>query len=117
MIVSRAPSSRAHTSRKFCRRGEPAVVPRDQLRIEGPETVARNVQRHLRRTGQHRLLRCAVATIPSAGLGFRFEMIVQRSEEHTSELQSLMRISYAVFCLKKKNKHITYTQSQTYIYN
>src|SRR3546814_2960509 len=29
-----------------------------------------------------------------------------RSEEHTSELQSLMRISYAVFCLKKKNKHI-----------
>src|SRR3546814_3694950 len=29
----------------------------------------------------------------------------QRSEEHTSELQSLMRISYAVFCLKKKNKH------------
>src|SRR3546814_1543930 len=32
----------------------------------------------------------------------------QRSEEHTSELQSLMRISYAVFCLKKKiQKHIT----------
>src|SRR3546814_2719277 len=34
-----------------------------------------------------------------------------RSEEHTSELQSLMRISYAVFCLKKKQKiHILYTQ-------
>src|SRR3546814_2474692 len=31
-----------------------------------------------------------------------------RSEEHTSELQSLMRISYAVFCLKNKRKH-TYT--------
>src|SRR3546814_3195149 len=30
-----------------------------------------------------------------------------RSEEHTSELQSLMRISYAVFCLKKKIKHKT----------
>src|SRR3546814_7234966 len=30
--------------------------------------------------------------------------VKQRSEEHTSELQSLMRISYAVFCLKKKNK-------------
>src|SRR3546814_15324017 len=29
---------------------------------------------------------------------------IGRSEEHTSELQSLMRISYAVFCLKKKNK-------------
>src|SRR3546814_1428268 len=32
-----------------------------------------------------------------------------RSEEHTSELQSLMRISYAVFCLKKKNKDTQYT--------
>src|SRR3546814_6818548 len=31
-----------------------------------------------------------------------------RSEEHTSELQSLMRISYAVFCLKKKNKLRSY---------
>src|SRR3546814_4561568 len=30
-----------------------------------------------------------------------------RSEEHTSELQSLMRISYAVFCLKKKINHVT----------
>src|SRR3546814_7774694 len=30
------------------------------------------------------------------------ESLAQRSEEHTSELQSLMRISYAVFCLKKK---------------
>src|SRR3546814_8455531 len=30
---------------------------------------------------------------------------VGRSEEHTSELQTLMRISYAVFCLKKKQKH------------
>src|SRR3546814_5610790 len=32
----------------------------------------------------------------------------QRSEEHTSELQSLMRISYAVFCLKKKTKTYKY---------
>src|SRR3546814_10104556 len=32
-----------------------------------------------------------------------------RSEEHTSELQSLMRISYAVFCLKKKNKQEKHT--------
>src|SRR3546814_2941839 len=34
-------------------------------------------------------------------------MTEQRSEEHTSELQSLMRISYAVFCLKKKNNKIS----------
>src|SRR3546814_6503547 len=42
-----------------------------------------------------------------------------RSEEHTSELQSLMRISYAVFCLKKKNtkKHNTqpYLTLQTHV--
>src|SRR3546814_10502153 len=35
-----------------------------------------------------------------------------RSEEHTSELQSLMRISYAVFCLKKKKKLITYKNNK-----
>src|SRR3546814_3707389 len=34
----------------------------------------------------------------------RHQPLACRSEEHTSELQSLMRISYAVFCLKKKNK-------------
>src|SRR3546814_1750070 len=33
------------------------------------------------------------------------EQMAKRSEEHTSELQSLMRISYAVFCLKKKTTH------------
>src|SRR3546814_5453092 len=39
-----------------------------------------------------------------------------RSEEHTSELQSLMRISYAVFCLKKKKTHtITKTNHNTHI--
>src|SRR3546814_9373147 len=37
-----------------------------------------------------------------------------RSEEHTSELQSLMRISYAVFCLKKKKNTQTYTKYQEY---
>src|SRR3546814_5682078 len=36
-----------------------------------------------------------------------------RSEEHTSELQSLMRISYAVFCLKKKKQH---SQKKKYLY-
>src|SRR3546814_5918351 len=43
-----------------------------------------------------------------AGLGKHFLLllldVVERSEEHTSELQSLMRISYAVFCLKKNNE-------------
>src|SRR3546814_3944196 len=36
--------------------------------------------------------------------------LATRSEEHTSELQSLMRISYAVFCLKQKKNHIQYIQ-------
>src|SRR3546814_9152657 len=39
---------------------------------------------------------------PFSGL----DPVNQRSEEHTSELQSLMRLSYAVFCLKKKNQHL-----------
>src|SRR3546814_8504921 len=39
--------------------------------------------------------------------------VLMRSEEHTSELQSLMRISYAVFCLKKKNQHIRNTAQRT----
>src|SRR3546814_2591513 len=39
---------------------------------------------------------------------------IERSEEHTSELQSLMRISYAVFCLKKKTiKQKTHAQQNT----
>src|SRR3546814_20910752 len=43
------------------------------------------------------VLECAVLGVPDEKWG-------ERSEEHTSELQSLMRISYAVFCLKKKQK-------------
>src|SRR3546814_8847990 len=40
------------------------------------------------------------------GMVFQHFNLFPRSEEHTSELQSLMRISYAVFCLKKKKPHI-----------
>src|SRR3546814_2957775 len=40
---------------------------------------------------------------------------VYRSEEHTSELQSLMRISYAVFCLKKKNTNTQSMKSNNYV--
>src|SRR3546814_3164644 len=45
-----------------------------------------------------------------AAPGPRHQVAVVRSEEHTSELQSLMRISYAVFCLKKKIHHIRQIQ-------
>src|SRR3546814_1395274 len=49
-----------------------------------------------------------------SGKAGRYPRSTVRSEEHTSELQSLMRISYAVFCLKKKNKtkHYIYTVKQ-----
>src|SRR3546814_7464859 len=54
-------------------------------------------------------------------MGNKVSMLASRSEEHTSELQSLMRISYAVFCLKKKKqieteqlKLITKTIQKTY---
>src|SRR3546814_10721056 len=51
---------------------------------------------------------------PSVEPSFGFRRAFDRSEEHTSELQSLMRISYAVFCLKKK-KHIYITLRHTYV--
>src|SRR3546814_2860786 len=44
---------------------------------------------------------------------FAVHLIGYRSEEHTSELQSLMRISYAVFCLKKKKTNIHNTDSKS----
>src|SRR3546814_10256892 len=46
--------------------------------------------------------RCAVDDDGDVGIGIADRSLAARSEEHTSELQSLMRISYAVFCLKKK---------------
>src|SRR3546814_5729229 len=47
-------------------------------------------------------LRELVGRLAPAATGVLLAAAVMRSEEHTSELQSLMRISYAVFCLKKK---------------
>src|SRR3546814_13947437 len=55
------------------------------------EDVRRALSRVLNRPVEHDLRACSR----------------HRSEEHTSELQSLMRISYAVFCLKKKKRHTT----------
>src|SRR3546814_4433551 len=55
-----------------------------------------------------------VVMVPDRKVGFALQMNSEdypRSEEHTSELQSLMRISYAVFCLKQK-KHTNEQRSQ-----
>src|SRR3546814_9013685 len=45
----------------------------------------------------------------------RLDIGLERSEEHTSELQSLMRISYAVFCLKKKKDRLLYCIYTTHV--
>src|SRR3546814_1653250 len=52
--------------------------------------------------------RCAAVSRLAAYLWSVKPMVSSRSEEHTSELQSLMRISYAVFCLKKKKQPASY---------
>src|SRR3546814_2048773 len=46
----------------------------------------------------------AMVRVEASDDGRTYRPVGERSEEHTSELQSLMRISYAVFCLKKKKK-------------
>src|SRR3546814_6873229 len=55
--------------------------------------------------GPHDLVMLGYDPFRPGGAPVRLLRRPTRSEEHTSELQSLMRISYAVFCLKKKNKH------------
>src|SRR3546814_10014446 len=50
----------------------------------------------------------ALSFVPIVGVR---ASIARRSEEHPSELQPLMRISYAVFCLKKKTRTATYTST------
>src|SRR3546814_18603490 len=56
-------------------------------------------------TQRARIVKRAASKNP--GQPFHGGSVMIRSEEHTSELQSLMRISYAVFCLKKKKKKLT----------
>src|SRR3546814_1575885 len=75
-------------------------------------TIAQNSRPATQRAGCfHVFIRRILVTVDRKSGNFT------RSEEHTSELQSLMRISYAVFCLKKKKTHKTehqYRQSTYY---
>src|SRR3546814_8626717 len=79
----------------------------DLDRAAGPDLRVRDP----RLQGRHRPLRVPALGHPGQPRGRRS---AARSEEHTSELQSLMRISYAVFCLKKKNKTNT-PHTNTYL--
>src|SRR3546814_7832739 len=65
-------------------------------------TTAITIRRVISSRGM-RSLECTLATTTSRRSNMSSSWSSARSEEHTSELQSLMRISYAVFCLKKKN--------------
>src|SRR3546814_5340148 len=85
-------------------------IRKDCLYCDAPADPKRRAYRTVLDTLFHALVRYAAPVIP-----FTAEEVWQsRSEEHTSELQSLMRISYAVFCLQTKNTshHITSTTQQ-----
>src|SRR3546814_9943991 len=71
-----------------------------------PRGAATRQQRLFPRSGRADASRNAVGgcLLAQSRGGSRRDGVPSRSEEHTSELQSLMRISYAVFCLKKKKK-------------
>src|SRR3546814_6124720 len=91
------------------RRGddEQVVARRDALWLSVVDPFARHLcrARHLR--PDHLYRSCE-------GSRHRPDRRLARSEEHTSELQSLMRISYAVFCLKKKKNPEFHTTSYTH---
>src|SRR3546814_8229319 len=71
--------------------------------VEGLTVVLRRVL--VGEDGKLGIGEAAIAEMLRVALGAPLDGVaVARSEEHTSELQSLMRISYAVFCLKKKKK-------------
>src|SRR3546814_5678427 len=78
-----------------------------QIRHDVRQPRRRHIIEMLERGKRHVLAR-TIACRHRVQSDPRFGKGLQRSEEHTSELQSLMRISYAVFCLKKKKRqHIT----------
>src|SRR3546814_2686585 len=89
--------------------------PLDREKIPGNPSTSQMWRDYLPNTMVHCIFSCTCVRIAclakGLALGFGFGSVVNtlqlhdRSEEHTSELQSLMRISYAVFCLKKKIKH------------
>src|SRR3546814_2521268 len=81
-------------------------APRPLVRSCLTEPLARRPQEQL---GERRQVEAEVGYAPCRAPGVED----CRSEEHTSELQSLMRISYAVFCLKKKTKTVTINKPPT----
>src|SRR3546814_8056754 len=79
------------------------------------QSSASRGQRRCEGRALRRPRRRGVSPSQALGRGQQWLQQLSRSEEHTSELQSLMRISYAVFCLKKKKKHHTITKTRQQI--
>src|SRR3546814_20509259 len=73
----------------------------ERFRDRGPKVERRGIG-HMRHVGGGQYEQAFDPDGPQADCWIYEDLV--RSEEHTSELQSLMRISYAVFCLKKKTK-------------
>src|SRR3546814_1934083 len=83
-------------------------------------TSARTLSRSLLKNGlpsRFTVLKHLSAVVLPQPLRTSLLDLIRRSEEHTSELQSLMRISYAVFCLKQKTKTNTYPYTPYTSYN
>src|SRR3546814_3646234 len=95
---------------------EQAGIPARELQLEVTEGVflgrgAENAESTIRQLHDYGVN----IALDDFGTGFAsLSHLRQRSEEHTSELQSLMRTSYAVFCLQKKKKNTTKAQHQTH---
>src|SRR3546814_7368380 len=83
-----------------CLETEPGVGPTAECLVQPNGHLRRNPRMAVHEVGK---LLAADAKLPRR-LGDAQPQGLKRSEEHTSELQSLMRISYAVFCLKKKKQ-------------
>src|SRR3546814_10164506 len=80
------------------------LAPRPQLQAGFDQPLKLGARRARARLNRHALIDRGQEGGEPFGVG------IGRSEEHTSELQSLMRISYAVFCLKKTTTHISSKQ-------
>src|SRR3546814_3683090 len=95
-----------HTVTRRHPRRPPAASEHSSTRVHGcSRTASSSKSKCLHKGQQHRAARKLNFLLRDGrtSAAWRRLLAAQRSEEHTSELQSLMRISYAVFCLKKKN--------------
>src|SRR3546814_1655146 len=93
--------SRFHSSRQLVPDGPDLWRNKVMSKVGVPGALAANARDGADATDQRV---CAALGTGSAPVRSNSRVVPDRSEEHTSELQSLMRSSYAVFCLKKKKK-------------